>query len=317
MTDRLHSCAVSIDLDPLRCYHAILGLPPVDDGLAQVVMARAVPRFAEIFARRKLPATFFVVGEDLSSSIGAQRVAELAQAGHEIGNHSQTHPYELARMPEGHIDQEIAAAEEQIRLVSGRRPVGFRAPGYDLSARVLRILERRGYRYDSSVFGSWSYYAAKASVMAALGLVGRPSGAVLIDPRALLAPTTPYRPGTNPFARGQSTVVELPIAVSRGLRMPLIGTYLLAAPSAMRARLVAAALAQPFFNFELHGLDLLGADEDGLPPELVRRQADLRVPLATKLRAFEDLLDRIAERGRFVTLAEAAIEVQREGHVAA
>ncbi len=128
MTDRLHSCAVSIDLDPLRCYHAILGLPPVEDALAEVVMARAVPRFAEIFARRRLHATFFVVGEDLASPIGAQRVAELAQTGHEIGNHSQTHPYELARMPEGHIDQEIGAAEEQIRAVTGRRPVGFRAP---------------------------------------------------------------------------------------------------------------------------------------------------------------------------------------------
>ncbi len=309
--------SISIDLDPLRCYFGIHGLGRVPDELQHVVFERAVPRFAEIFARRRIAASFFVVGADLATADSARAVGELARAGHEIGNHSQTHPYELARLSEQRIDEEIGRAEQLILDVTGRRPSGFRAPGYDMSARVLRVLERRAYRYDSSVFGSWSYYVAKAGVMAALGLVGRGSRAVLIDPRALLAPTRPYRASSSPFAKGQSPVVELPISVSPGWRVPLIGTSLLAAPEAMRRRLVSAALGQTFFNFELHGLDLLDAEQDGLPRALVDRQPDLRVPLSEKLRAFEGLLDRLADGGRFVTLDEAAIEVQRDGFVGA
>lgn len=312
----MQTTAISIDLDPLRCYYGIHGLGDPPEALAEVVMERAVPRFAELFARRKIKATFFVVGSDLQLPHGTSQTKALAAAGHEIGNHSQTHPYELARLSESRIDEEIGRAEQRILETTGRRPSGFRAPGYDLSTRVLRVLERRGYRYDSSVFGSWTYYAAKASVMAALGLVGRPSRAVMIDPRALLAPTTPYRvASSSPFRKGQSTVVEMPIAVSPGLRLPLIGTYLLAGPAAARRRLVDAAVAQPFFNFELHGLDLLDATDDKLPDALVRHQHDLKTPVREKLRAFEDLLDRLTEHGAFVTLDEAATTVQREGTI--
>lgn len=311
----MSASSVSIDLDALRFYYGIHGLGETPTELAQVVLERAVPRFMEILARRKLRATFFVIGEDLRTEVGQRTVAALHAAGHEIANHSFTHPYELARLPEARIDEEIGLCEQAIRAITGRMPAGFRAPGYDTSARVLRVLERRGYRYDSSVFGSWSYYLAKTSVLAALSLVGRRSQAVLIDPRALLAPTQPYRPGASPFRRGQSTVVELPIAVSRALRLPLIGTWLLAAPERVRRQLYAEMMRLPFFNFELHGIDLLDAVDDRLPDALVARQPDLRVPLVEKQRAFEDILDRLAATRRFITCDEAATDVQREGTV--
>jgi hypothetical protein len=123
----------------------------------------------------------------------------------------------------------------------------------------------------------------------------------------------PYRPGVSPFWRGQSTLVELPISVSPRLRLPAIGTSLLLAPTAVRVRLLEAMRARPFFNLELHGLDLIDADEDGIPAALVARQPDLRVPLVHKRRALEATLDRLAHEYRFWTLREVATEVQREG----
>ena len=39
---------------------------------------------------------------------------------------------------------------------------------------------------------------------------------------------------------------------------------------------MAAALRQPFFNLELHGIDLCDAEVDGAPPALIARQPDLR-----------------------------------------
>jgi hypothetical protein len=307
-------CSISVDLDPLSCYYGIhgLGLPP--PVLRDVVLRRALPRFAELLERRRLHGTFFVVGADVAGDPAGRAVlASLAGAGHELGNHSHTHPYELARLERAQIDDEVARAHRVITDVAGVAPVGFRAPGYDISPRLLDALMAHGYRYDSSVLPSWPYYFAKAGVMAAMALVGRRSRSVLGDPRALLASPMPYRPGRSPFWRGQSTLVELPISVSPGLRLPAIGTSLLCAPTAMRVRLLESMRARPFFNLELHGIDLIGADEDGIPAALVARQPDLRVGLMQKQRALEATIDRLAHEYRFAPLREVAAEVQREG----
>jgi hypothetical protein len=306
-------CSVSVDLDPLSCYYGIHGLGTPPQQLEHVILRRALPRFAEMFDRRGIKATFFVIGSDVArDAAGRSQLTNLAKSGHELGNHTWSHPYELTRLSRERIDEEVSRAHEVIAQL-GPAPVGFRAPGYDMSTPVLEVLMARGYRYDSSVFPSWSYYALKAGVMGAMALVGRRSRAVMIDPRALIAPVLPYRPGVSPFLRGQSTLVELPISVSPGLRVPAFGTSLVALPNRARVMLLESMRARPFYNLECHGIDLIGADEDGIPAALVARQHDLRVPLVQKLRAMEASLDRIAHDFRFAPLREVASEVQREG----
>jgi hypothetical protein len=312
----LRTCSVSVDLDPLSCYYGIHGLGAPPRELQHVVLRRGLPRFAEMFARHRVHATFFVVGSDAAGDVaGGKQLAQLAREGHELGNHSHTHPYDLARLDKAAIDDEVARAHEVIAAIAGTPPVGFRAPGYDVSERVLEVLMARGYRYDSSVFPSWPYYLAKAGVMGLMALVGKKSHAVLGDPRALFAPAVPYRPGRSPFSRGQSTLVELPVSTTPGLRVPAIGTYLVAPPTAVRVRILEAMRQRSFFNLELHGIDLIGAEEDGIPAELVARQHDLRVPLVQKVRALEATLDRLALDYTFAPLAEVANTMQREGHV--
>ncbi len=307
-------CSVSVDLDPLSCYYGIHGLGTPAGPLADVVLRRALPRFAELFERRGIQATFFVVGSDVEGDpSGRAQLAKLAHGGHELGNHSYSHLYEMARLDRERIDAEVWRAHEVIAKVAGEAPVGFRAPGYDVSRTLLDVLMARGYRYDSSIFPSWPYYLAKAGVMGAMALVGKKSRSVLGDPRALMAPVEPYRPGNSPFSRGQSTLVELPITVSPGFRLPTIGTYLLTAPTLVRSRLLESLRGRSFFNLELHGIDLIGADEDGIPSSLVAKQHDLRATLTHKKRALEATLDRLALDFRFAPLRDVAAEVQREG----
>jgi hypothetical protein len=306
-------CSVSVDLDPLSCYYGIhgLGAPPAQ--LENVVMRRALPRLAEMFDRRGIKATFFCIGSDVARDVaGRSQLTQLAKSGHELGNHTHTHPYELTRLSRERIDEEVGRAHEVIAQL-GQAPVGFRAPGYDMSTPVLEALMARGYRYDSSVFPSWSYYALKAGVMGMMALVGRRSRAVMIDPRSLIAPVLPYRPGVSPFWRGQSTLVELPISVSPKLRIPAFGTSLVALPTLARVMLLESMRKRPFYNLELHGIDMIGADEDGIPAALVARQHDLRVPLVQKQRNLEASLDRLAHDYHFAPLREVAAEVQREG----
>ncbi len=318
----MRKCAISIDLDGIGCYYRIhgLGTPPAE--LEHVILERALPRAAALFAGRGIHVTWFVIGRDADAdaalpdraarAANAQRLATLAKAGDELGNHSYSHPYELARLPASEVDAEITGGDRVLRAITSAPPRGFRAPGYDVSPTMLDVLARLGYHYDSSIFPAPGYYAAKAAVMAALAAAGRPSGAVLTNPRALAAPARPYRPAMSaPWRRGQAPLVELPVAVTPWTRVPAIGTSLLVAPRWLRARVVAAMARREFWNLELHGIDFADAEQDGIPGELVERQPDLRIAVADKLARLDHLLDDIASAWELVTLARAAADAQR------
>jgi peptidoglycan-N-acetylglucosamine deacetylase len=300
--------ALSVDLDGIECYYRIHGLGPVPPPARHLVLRRCLPRFADLFARHDVRATFFVIGADLQDDPeGRAILADLARAGHELGNHTHTHRYDFTRLPRDQMADEIDRAHDAIAQVAGRAPVGFRAPGYAINRQVVELLVERGYTYDSSVFPSPPYYAAKALVMGAMRLVGRRSASVLDDPRALLAPRAPYQASPErPYrAIEGGGLVEIPIAVTPLARLHVIGTSLILAPEWLRRRMVAASLARPFFNLELHGIDLADADADQLSPDLIARQPDLRRTLTHKLTALERTLEAAREFG-FTTLAERA-----------
>lgn len=313
-------CAVSIDLDAIACYYKIhgLGRPPAE--LEHAVLERALPRAAALFARHKIHVTWFAVGQNLDPEHGAanaangQRLKALVAAGDELGNHSYSHPYELARLSPAEIDHQITACDRVlVPLLASGRVHGFRAPGYDVSSVMLDVLARLGYRYDSSVFPSPGYYVAKAAVMSALAALRRPSGAVMTDPRLLAAPADPYRPSmTSPWRRGQAPLVELPIATTPWLRVHAIGTSLLVAPAWLRDRIVEAMAKREFWNLELHGIDFADAEQDGIPGELVDRQPDLRLSIDDKLERMDRLLDVVASRWNVQTLSEIATAAQRD-----
>jgi peptidoglycan/xylan/chitin deacetylase (PgdA/CDA1 family) len=305
--------SVSVDLDAIECYfriHALPGTPPEEARFA--ILRRCLPRLAELFAEHDVKATFFVVGRDVEEDAEGRRLlADLARAGHELANHSYAHPYDLVRLPRDRIAEQIDRAHAAIGDVAGQAPVGFRAPGYEISRELIALLGERRYRYDSSAFPSVPYYAAKAAVMAALRIAGRRSGSILGSPSMLQAPRRPYHPGdASPYRPGAAEILELPMAVTPWLRLPVIGTSVVTSPPWLRRRLVAAALREPFFNLELHGIDLADAESDRLPAALIARQPDLRVPLARKRDALAATLREARQAGAiFCTLRDAALRV--------
>jgi hypothetical protein len=186
------------------------------------------------------------------------------------------------------------------------RPVGFRAPGYTLNAALYAATEERGYLYGSSTFPAAPYYAAKAAVMGALALAGRPSRSILDTPRVLLAPRTPYRPDPQqPYRRGTGRVLELPMTVTPGVRFPFIGTFATSLPLTAVRSAWKACRGDALFNFELHGVDVLD-EADGIPPELVRQQRDLRVSSARKMERLATIFRWLKEDADVVTLRVAA-----------
>ena len=313
MSDRVVS--VSVDLDPVECYwriHAMPAAPP--ERARHAILRRCLPRFAELFARHGVRATFFVVARDLDEDAeGGALLAALARDGHELASHTYSHPYDLVRLPSQAIAAELDRAHALIAACGGAAPQGFRAPGYAVSSELLDMLRARRYRYDSSAFPSLAYYGAKALVMGAMRLVGRRSGSILDTPRVLAAPRAPYLPAPGAPYRAASgkpgDLVELPMTVTPLARLPVFGTSLVTAPGWLRRHLIAVALRAPFFNLELHGIDLADADADEIPPALVARQPDLRRPRAHKLAALDETLAAAKAAGaRFARLDAVAAD---------
>lgn len=299
-------CAVSVDLDEIPNYFAIHGLGEPASGRAAVYDV-ALGRLADFSRAANVPLTLFAVGRDLERPAASTALAGMRAAGHEIANHSLDHLYDLTRRDRATQREQVEGGARAIERAVGARSAGFRAPGYTVTDELFDVLRELGVRYDSSVFPCPAYLAAKIAKIAAIALRGRASRSVVDTPRVLTAPTRPYRVGRPYWRRGDGTI-ELPIQVTRGPRLPFIGTALtLGGPS--RARWLArACVGEPLVNLELHGIDVLDAG-DGLEA-LRAHQPDVRVPVARKLASIEAALSVLRAAGyAFVTLEEAASRV--------
>ncbi len=91
-----------------------------DDGPSE-----GTPDILDILAEHGVPATFFQCGANVDRLPEIAR--EVAERGHEIGNHSYSHPYLFLRSP-GAIEEEVRRAQETIERHTGTRPKWFRAP---------------------------------------------------------------------------------------------------------------------------------------------------------------------------------------------
>jgi len=91
-----------------------------DDGPSE-----STPELLEILASHAVPATFFQCGANVRRLPQVSRA--VAAAGHEIGNHTDTHAALYFRSS-AFIASELAHAQETIQQITGLRPRLFRAP---------------------------------------------------------------------------------------------------------------------------------------------------------------------------------------------
>ena len=105
-----------------------------DDGPSE-----STPELLKVLERHGVRATFFQCGIHVRRLPGIAR--ELAGAGHEVGNHSDTHAMLCFRSAR-QIRDELSRAQEAIFEASGTRPTLFRAP-YGVRWFGLRAAQRR------------------------------------------------------------------------------------------------------------------------------------------------------------------------------
>jgi peptidoglycan/xylan/chitin deacetylase (PgdA/CDA1 family) len=110
-----------------------------DDGPS----ATLTPKLLDLLAARHIKATFFVIGENVAEH--PEIVARAAREGHQIGNHSWSHP-NFAKMSEEHVRQQLWQTDTAIKNATGTRPTLTRPPYGSITAREKRWINNElGY----------------------------------------------------------------------------------------------------------------------------------------------------------------------------
>jgi polysaccharide deacetylase family protein (PEP-CTERM system associated) len=109
-------------------------------------------RLLELFASRRIRATFFVLGWVAERC--PKLVREILSEGHRIGCHSYNHG-SIYEGTEREFREDLRRAKAIIEDTGGTAVTSFRAPSYSITAKslwALEILVEEGFEYDSSIF---------------------------------------------------------------------------------------------------------------------------------------------------------------------
>lgn len=212
--------SISLDLDNLWSYLKTQGVGDWESYPGY--LDRVVPRILSVLESSGQKITFFIVGQDASIESNRTVLRQIAEAGHEIANHSFMHEPWLHLYNREQLHEEIGNAEKAIHSVTGKKVRGFRGPGFSTSPLVRDVLAERGYIYDASIFPSalgplarlFFFFNSRLSPeekKQRQGLYGKFS-----DAFGTLQPFT--------WPNG---LVELPVTTMPLLRLPIHTTYLM------------------------------------------------------------------------------------------
>jgi hypothetical protein len=270
--------------------------------------------FSEFLQQYDIKATLFMVGNDFLHKKYQDAIRSIAEEGHEIANHTMTHPQGFRFLSPEQKELEIAGMEQICKELTGRRPVGFRSPGWNISNDSLPVLRKRGYLYDSSIFPTslmpllkflhWkSMRGCKGGNRTTMGLM-----------RYMIAPTTPYRTASNSLSkRGMEEFVEFPVTVIPFVRLPFSATFLLATGLEIFKMLYQTLRGMKCpIQFQFHLSDFVDYSHPDLADQVPGEAEGLYIPralstpLSDKIILFKDALNMIARDYQFVTLSNWA-----------
>jgi hypothetical protein len=311
MKPRRPLLSLGLDLDNLWSYMKIHG----DSGWEShpSYLDQLAPLVLDAMSRHRLRLTVFIVGQDAALEKNRRALAALAAGGHEIGNHSFRHEPWFHLYSRTEIEEEIRSAEEAIERATGKRPIGFRGPGFSLSPDTLRVLSSRGYLYDCSTLPTFlgplarAYYFWQARSMSA---AEREKRSKLYGTWSQgLQSIRPYS-----WSVDGKKLVELPVTTMPGLRVPFHLSYLLfllrfsraLAWSYFRTCLALCRMTGTSPSFLLHPLDFLGGDR----VKELSFFPGMDLPTAAKIDFLHEVLLGLQSSFEVVTLEEHARAVE-------
>lgn len=276
-----------------------------------------IPRSLEFLREKGLKITYFIVGQDAVLDENKHPISMIAEAGHEIGNHSFKHEPWLHLYSKTELTEELKKTESALADITGKRPIGFRGPGYSLSPTVLEVLLERGYQYDCSTLPTYiaplarAYYFFKSPEMTdeekekRKKLFGKFSDG--------FQSLRPYK-----WEIDGNTLVEIPVTTLPIFKTPIHFSYMLylATFSVAAAKLYfKTALRFCLINdlepsLLLHPLDFL----DGTDASELKFFPAMGMPAARKIELIGGFLDQMSKHYRLVNMQQHADKCRANLH---
>jgi polysaccharide deacetylase family sporulation protein PdaB len=97
----------------------------------------------DILKEYNIKATFFVIGKNCEEN--PEILKRIASEGHEIGNHTYSHPH-LSKMQKSKVENEIRRTEEIVNEITGHKTCLFRPPEGVYSPIVAQACDTLGYK---------------------------------------------------------------------------------------------------------------------------------------------------------------------------
>lgn len=297
MRDPRPAAILSCDIDTVDRHLQGYGFEDVP--ACDLVYRVALPRILDLLDDLRVPCVFFVIARDAERQRDVLRA--IAARGHEIASHSLTHPQPFRTLSDERLREELAESRKRLSAAIDAHVIGFRAPGWDADARVLRMVRDAGYRYDASMFPTPALLAARLVTYLRSGLSASTLSMELVG--HAFAPTRPHALGN-----GADGLVEFPVAVTPSLRFPVYHTLSYLIPAGIFRRSLRRVLrsAAPL-SYEFHAADLLELVGDRVDARMARHPG-MGLGLAEKRRVLREAVATIADERRVVTYRDVLAE---------
>ena len=142
-------CAFGVDIDAVAGWLGSYGGEDSPSDIQRGVFAGEIgtPRLLKLFDKYKIKASWFIPGHSIETF--PEQTKMIAAAGHEIGAHGYSHenPVAMTRQQEEDV---LKKSIELIEKYSGKKPRGYVAPWWEMSANTAELLLNNGFRYDHS-----------------------------------------------------------------------------------------------------------------------------------------------------------------------
>ncbi len=227
-----------------------------------------IPYILDLLRELDIKITFFIVGRDAAEEKNKPFLKSISDEGHDIGNHSFQHEVWINQYSRDQLVAELENAENAIYEATGKKPRGFRGPGFSWNEELIEVLYDRHYLYDSSTLPTfigpfarlyyfWRSNFSKNERRKRASLFGSFSEGF----RRL-------KPYLYKLKSGNG-ILEIPITTVPIFRIPFHMSYLiyisLFSKSLMKVYLYFAIfmckITRTPINFLLHPLDIIGGDK--------------------------------------------------------
>lgn len=268
-----------------------------------------VPHILTVLEELNLKITFFIIGQDAAIEGNKKCIRMIADAGHEIGNHSFKHETFLHLYTREELEYEIDTSHAIIKEVTGQEPIGFRGPGFTWSDTLFEVLVERGYRYDSSTWPTFIGPLARMYYFKTSDLTDEEKK----ERKELFGKFSDGFMKLKPYFRklkNNKKLLELPVTTMPIFRIPIHMTYLVFLSGVskqlmyfyLKCALFLCKLTRTPPNFLIHPTDLLGSDKitgmDFFP--------GMHIPTEEKSEMFKKIIHIFSKRFTLVPMAEGA-----------